>query len=324
MLIHHCNPLDSKDLLIATKFFAFLFFRDDWAEKQDNVALIVYLDQLIEETFNTQTKPDIDDITLLTLLKCTKEDSLFEKTKSFFSALLSATKDTVIDHFEGFKTLNSGEDGASLIGFDDLKLMTFQHLEATEEETDNRLNGYVPSEEKFNKKRVKTSAVEAVYVSSVLTSGVRIPKSIRNLHRIQLLEDNLGKFLCRFNAFISAYKEINTPNWVSNNIHIVYNSNKNIAPNYIYSQSVAYLCQKINDDMYDTKKVADKLLPPDLDVYRYAGLVFYWSIGSLPAQMVSGRYHSDTRAPYVPEDKRDELRQIDGFWSLLEQGSSSI
>jgi hypothetical protein len=353
------EPLKHEDLLIATKFFTFLFFHDDWSEAQSNLELVEYLDELVETVFDNplDSIPIIDRPRLEGLLnfdKTTKfwnekmsldslkgeEDSFglnelflepeavsekeYARTAGFFTGLLNAAKDTASDHYTGFLKLNEAllEDVRNdYLGYKDFKAMFLDYVEASEEEVSNRLDEIVPDEEKFNKKRVKTSAVEAVYVSSVLTAGIPIPRSVRTGHRMNEIEDNLGKLICRFNSFISAYKEANTLNWVSNDLFIIHadKERSSCGNEFTYADSFRHLESRIFVDMKDSKRVLNSMKKSRLEEYMYAGLVVHWGVGSLPAQMVSGRYSSGTRGAYIPEDRVLELHEKNGFWKFLQK-----
>jgi hypothetical protein len=242
-----------------------------------------------------------------------KKKSREERDQEFnlIRGFIAAASDLAAQYSAEFEKLTGGDP--KCIGYSDFVREIHHYMQGVEDESDDRIKGAKVEQELFERRRFKTSAVFTVYLAALLESGLKINKDSmdRNSH-IEELKQDFCQIVCRFNAGFSAKRESGTPNWVSNDLYIFRQSGGT------YELSRDVLFEKINTAMVNAEINMGRLDPKDIEVLLFAAILQQWGIGSIPAQMVTGRYDKDREGgPYLLR-KDNGLRVIpENIWTAL-------
>ncbi len=304
LLSDAAKPLSAEKTLLSTNYLHALFMHDDFAEKLKSDCLEAF-NGLIKEVLDFPSQRiQISDAKQLLKIKWDNFSAIFGDrlgaAKEKFFALGTAFLDVSYSLHKGFKRLT--QESPDLIGYNDFKAEFIRYLDSTEQEARTRESGQAPSKETFYKLRLYTCAVSTVYMTAILASELKIPKSLRETSTgTRMLEDLVSCIICETNALFSAERESNTPNWLHNDLCILKNDldetmetlglTQDSQPiSSTYTQASKMLFAKINHEMVDLRLQLDKTGSISDEGLLYLAIVLHWGFGSIPAQGVAERY----------------------------------
>ena len=306
LLFERTAPLEEEELIDQTLFLSFLFPQDSWGEKSDSYFLIKNFYELLIQTFSTGAYEQhtfesiMDDYKLELLSKeGAYQKEAFDNEKKFLNGLLFFSSDLHKRFESKFQNLNNGDP--HFIGYNHFFDVVEQYFKASSNEAEDRIKKRFQDEEYFDLERLDFSAVYTVFILSILSSKYRIKQDVLKDHNIKILGVNGNHIICRFNAFISSFSEIETPNWRNNDLYVL-SKYRNIS----YFESCEVLFKKLGADLEKTPDIIERL-PDDIDSLLYAAKMMQWTVGSVVAQLTSKRYSENRGEDFIPSKNISRL-----------------
>lgn len=335
LLVNRTRPASEAALTRKTQYLEWLFKHDDWAEQQSDIKLVRAVHKIMKTCFdsegNTSDKFERKEYNRLIDEFEHKNPSLPKKSSkdrdeefNLITAFINASKGLAKGYALAFNELfkdSGGNKDDRYIGYRDFVKEIGLYFQGVEEESDDRIKGRIVDKDTFEDRRYKTSAVFTVYLAALLESGLKIERrSVDGNSPIENLKKSFCQIVCRFNAGFSAKREFDTPNWVNNDLAVFKKKDEES-----YDQARDLLFEKINIAMANAEINMGYLDPGDLQVLLFAAVLQQWGIGSIPAQMVTGRYDENrAEGPYL-KGKENGLRIIPegphAFWEALTPGA---
>jgi hypothetical protein len=309
-------PLPQDKLNDASLWLNFLFPLDDTLEHLQHLELMTAFISGAKDVLDSKETVGItpalrDSLKTGDVSHDTKLEEDFEKLNKYLKALSKI-------HEEFSAKYPKNELG--FIDYSDFTQEVIRYLTGNLDEMQNRLNRRHVDEENFTTKRLFTSAVYTVYMMSILTSGLNIPRTTRLIPQVHEAETNFSHIICRMNAYFSAFRESETPNWLHNDIEIIRKTQEEFNPDISLATPVKMLFRKITNDMNNAENVI-ATMDADLNQLLYMGTILKWGIGSIPAQLCTPRYYrgkdeNGKEIPYVSQKNKADVGS--NYWEFLQ------
>lgn len=315
------QPLSQDNLNDAALWLNFLFPLEDRLEHLDHLEL---MDGFIDSANSILKFSQFStlDSSLIDQLK-THNEAHDAKLQEDFLALNQTLKALFQIHnaFIEKYTRSSdskGDRSGEFIDYSDLAVEIIRYLTGNKEEMQNRLEEKEIDVEHFTAKQSFASGVYTVYMMSVLTTGLNIPKETRIEAQISQAENDFSHIICRTNAFFSAAREAETSNWLHNDLAVIHRNQTEFIPDIPHNLIVKMLFSKISKDMEDAENVLRKFTG-DIKSLLYIAIILKWGIGSIPAQLCTPRYfkltESGEKKPFVDQARKQEVGS--NYWDFL-------
>ena len=303
--------LPENALRLQTSFTGMLYVYDDWVEEEEDIHLIHRLNGYIKRVFLDYSQ-DIEKVPMV-LVDFLKWHEVSTAKAEILAGYVSGWAQMAKDL--GFAYASSSDESIGTLGYDEFCKELFDYLDAIYSEASDRIKSlrgiFVPklTEEEIDLRRLKTSAVNVVFLVSASTCGIRFDKNIRDLGNMNMIESGFNQLCTGFNGLISFQKEITSSNIRSNEIIVVKESRA-----CSLDESVQLFLEKVSARMHNTESLINNS-PFSTKELMYIAVLWQWGLGSIPAQMCVARY-SQYRDPYVPKLEQGRLG-ID-FWKYIE------
>lgn len=308
------RPLDASQLLRQSQYLLWLFRHDNWVERNNNPQALSRVHARILGVLQNSSGVAFTEAEYRKDFDISDGDTIDKKEYDLLKAFLRGIADIGDTFYRAF----SRQEGS--MGFADFSRSVARYLRAQVSEATHRearKSGADISSDLARRVRQEACGVYTVNYAALAECKFPIPRTVYGASsEIGRIEQAFSALICHFNDAISAFREVNDPNWTNNELYLLATEMLGDGEEELtiahYKKAVAKLFEKITRDISDAVVDIDALQSCDFGNEKeefnreifpllvYVAVVQQWGIGSIPAQMALDRY-SKHRAdgPYI-------------------------